>query len=107
MPRPERALDPLAGPVQQFADGLRQLRTKAGNPGYRELARMTGYSVSTLSDAAGGRRLPGLPVVRAYVTACGGDPDEWEERWREVAAGLAARDTPAQRSPYLGLASFQ
>jgi WD40 repeat protein len=107
MPRPERALDPQAGPVQQFAGDLRQLRQKAGNPGYRDLARATGYSVSTLSDAAGGRRLPGLPVVRAYVTACGGDPDEWGERWRFAAARLAARDTPARRPPYLGLASFQ
>src|SRR5688572_31921346 len=101
MPRPERALDPLAGPVQQFAGDLRQLRQKAGNPGYRELARATGYSVSTLSDAAGGRRLPGLPVVRAYVTACGGDPDEWGERWRSAAVALAAGDTPAQGTPYL------
>jgi WD40 repeat protein len=107
MPRPERALDPRAGPVQQFAGDLRRLRQKAGSPGYRELAQATGYSVSTLSDAAGGRRLPGLPVVRAYVAACGGDPDEWEDRWRSAAVTLAARDAPAQRAPYLGLASFQ
>jgi WD40 repeat protein len=107
MPRPERVLDPLAGPVQQFASDLRQLRQKAGNQGYRDLARVTGYSASTLSDAAGGRRLPGLPVVRAYVTACGGDLEDWERRWRLVAATLAARDASTQRPPYLGLASFQ
>jgi WD40 repeat protein len=107
MPRPERVLDPLAGPVQQFADDLRRLRQKAGGPGYRDLARATGYSVSTLSDAAGGRRLPGLSVVLAYVTACGGDGGEWEERWRSVAAMLAARDAGAQLPPFLGLASFQ
>jgi Helix-turn-helix domain len=57
------------GPVQQLAGQLRQLRQKAGNPGYRELARATGYSATTLSDAAGGRRLPGLPVVRSYAAA--------------------------------------
>jgi WD40 repeat protein len=46
-------------------------------------------------------------VVRAYVTACGGVPGEWEQRWRSVAATLAARDAGAQRPPFLGLASFQ
>ena len=28
-----------------------------------------------------------LPVVLAYVQACGGDPQEWEVRWREAARG--------------------
>jgi hypothetical protein len=111
MPRPERALDPSAGPVQLLANDLRQLRQRAGNPPYRELAQHAGYSVTTLSDAAGGRRLPALPVLRAYVRACGGDPGEWEERWRDAATTLAAGSKAGSdtddRAPYLGLAGFQ
>ena len=73
MPRPERALGTAEGPVQQFATALRQLRQEAGNPGYRELAVRAGYSVTTLSVAADGRRLPSLPVTLAYVRACGSE----------------------------------
>src|SRR6266511_3482183 len=112
MPRPERALDPTAGPVQSLAADLREIRRRAGSPGYRELSRIAGYSSTTLADAAGGRRLPPLPVLRAYVSACGADPAEWEERWRTVAAQLAQDDaaaeaTPGDPAPYLGLATFQ
>lgn len=110
MPRPERPLDPCAGPVQRFATELRRLRAGAGNPGYRKMAERVEYSATTLSDAAGGRRLAPLPVVRAYVRACGGDPAEWEQRWRAVAADLAdGQDaaSSAQQPPYQGLASFQ
>ncbi|GGK32690.1 hypothetical protein GCM10010124_26830 [Pilimelia terevasa] len=112
MARPERVLDPTAGPVQEFAAALRLLRRSAGNPGYRTLADRAGYSPSTLSDAAGGRRLPGLAVVRGFVAACGGDPAEWEERWRAASAALTAQANvrtgrDADAPPYLGLASFQ
>jgi WD40 repeat protein len=107
MPRPERSLDPSDGPVQLFAGKLRRLRQRAGSPGYREMARTTGYSMSTLSDAAGGRRLPRLPVVRAYVAACGDDPVAWEPLWLDVAAALAGRDASPQEPPYQGLVTFQ
>ncbi|GGK08873.1 hypothetical protein GCM10010123_43420 [Pilimelia anulata] len=111
MARPERVLDPTAGPVQEFAAALRELRRAAGNPGYRALAARTGYSPSTLSDAAGGRRLPGLAVVRSLVEACAGDAGEWEQRWRRTAATVAAQSATGaddgDRPPYLGLASFQ
>ncbi|GGK08868.1 hypothetical protein GCM10010123_43410 [Pilimelia anulata] len=109
MARPERMLDPTAGPVQEFAAGLREVRRAAGNPGYRELAERTGYSPSTLSDAAGGRRLPGLAVVRAFVDACAGDTAEWERRWRAaVRQQPAGPSLPAGREepPYRGLTSF-
>jgi len=89
MPRPERALDPSAGAVQGFAGELRVLRQRAGTPGYRKMATAGRYSATTLADAAGGHRLPALPVVLAYVRACGGDLAEWEERWRQTARRLA------------------
>ena len=54
MPRPERPLDPSDGPVQRFAGELRELRRRAGNPGYRELALQAGYSAA----ASGARCRP-------------------------------------------------
>ncbi|RSM52829.1 hypothetical protein DMH03_39125 [Amycolatopsis sp. WAC 01376] len=109
MPRRERPLGPGDDVVVSFAADLRLLREKAGGPTYRELSSRAGYSAAALSEAAGGRKLPGLAVTTAYVTACGGDVPAWEERWRAVAAGLAATSGEHDDSelPYLGLAAFQ
>ncbi|KAA2258816.1 AAA family ATPase [Solihabitans fulvus] len=111
MPRPERQLGPENDVLQRFAADLRRLRESAGSPGYRELARRANYSSTTLSDAAGGRRLPSLPVTLAYVGVCDGDRAEWEARWRAVAAELAPTELEAPdndiRAPYVGLAAFQ
>ena len=115
MPRPERSLDDAAGPVQLLAAQLRALRLAAGNPGYRELAELAGYSAATLANAAGGRRLPSLVVTLAFVRACGGDEAVWEGRWRQAAAeetALRAGASPAPgepgagEAPYLGLAGY-
>ncbi|MGW2974505.1 nSTAND1 domain-containing NTPase [Streptomyces mirabilis] len=106
--RQEGPLDPNAGPVARFAAELRKLRAEAGSPTYRVMAQRTGQGASTLSQAAAGERLPTLPVVVAYVRACGGDETEWETRWREAAAEVAAepRTEDAVR-PYRGLARFE
>jgi hypothetical protein len=77
MPRPERALDDDDTALTRFALDLRALRDGVGRPGYRVLAELTDYSVSTLSEAAGGRSLPTLAVAVAYVQACSGDIVEW------------------------------
>lgn len=94
MARRERALDPAAGPVAAFAHGLRQVRAAAGSPTYRALARTAGYSATTLSEAAGGSRLPTWDVTLAYVQACGGDVASWRDRWERTHAALA-EVTPA------------
>jgi hypothetical protein len=94
MPRTEKALDPLSGPLAAFAYDLRILREKAGHPPYRALARRAGYSASTLSVAASGSMLPSLDVTLAYVQACGGDPEAWSERWHALVA-QTARDESA------------
>ncbi|MGY6655237.1 nSTAND1 domain-containing NTPase [Amycolatopsis sp. TRM77291] len=109
MPRRERPLGPGDDVVVSFAADLRLLREKAGGPTYRELSTRAGYSAAALSEAAGGRKLPGLAVTTAYVTACGGDVPAWEQRWRTVAAGLAAAagERDETELPYLGLAAFQ
>lgn len=88
MPRPERPLDSSDGPVQRFAADLRTLRQEAGNPTYRQLAKEVHFSKATLSSAASGHRLPTWDVTRAYVGACGGDIEQWRQRWSEVRREL-------------------
>jgi transcriptional regulator with XRE-family HTH domain len=69
-------------PTVIFARDLQGLRQAAGLT-LRQLAQLTRYSTATLSTATSGRRLPSLPIVRAYVKACGGDVGEWERRWQD------------------------
>ncbi|MFF9039712.1 helix-turn-helix domain-containing protein [Streptomyces sp. NPDC014892] len=109
--RREVPVDPGAGPVQRFAFELRKLRTEAGGLTYRAMAERAGYSITTLSQAAGGEQLPTLPVTLAFVRACGGDPAEWEARWQQAVEEAAAfdpdGDETAAEPPYRGLARFE
>ncbi|MFD6180672.1 helix-turn-helix domain-containing protein [Streptomyces goshikiensis] len=110
--RREVPVDPAAGPVQRFAFELRNLRTEAGGITYRVLADRAGYSITTLSQAAGGEQLPTLPVVLAYAAACGGDRAVWEARWRQAVEEAAAVSGPGDDSeevdpPYRGLVRFE
>ncbi|QOV36986.1 hypothetical protein IM697_00465 [Streptomyces ferrugineus] len=110
MGRPERPLDPTAGPVPRLAHELRELRRTAGNPSYRKMAETAGFSATTLSQAAAGERLPSLAVVQGYVRACGGDPDEWEPRWKDAEAEVAGEvreDDEEAAPPYRGLSRFE
>ena len=66
--------------IAAFARDLRVLRSKTGLD-YPDMAEKSHYTMRTLASAAGGLRLPTLPVLIAYVNACGGDVAEWEERW--------------------------
>ncbi len=96
--RPEQAVDVGCGPVAAFATLLRDLRLSAGRPSYRELSTRANYSSSALSEATRGRRLPSLEVTLAFVRSCGGDEEEWTNRWHECAEQLAMLE---QRSPDL------
>ncbi|MGI5456378.1 hypothetical protein ACQEWB_25070 [Streptomyces sp. CA-249302] len=109
MGRPERPVDPEAGPVQRLAHQLRALRQDAGSPSYRTMAKTAGFSATTLSQAAAGERLPSLDVVRGYAHACGADPEEWVPRWKEAEAeaGGTARPDEDTPPPYRGLARFE
>ncbi|MGW3353084.1 helix-turn-helix domain-containing protein [Nonomuraea rubra] len=99
--RRERPVPP--GPLQEFAQGLRDLRMAAGNPSYRAMERKAGYSSSALSAAASGDRLPSLAVTKAYVGACGGDQDEWARTWNALREDLDNQahdgEAPARPSP--------
>ncbi|WP_436949845.1 nSTAND1 domain-containing NTPase [Streptomyces sp. SudanB52_2052] len=109
--RREVPVDPGAGPVQRFAFELRKLRAEAGGLTYRVLAQRAGYAVTTLSQAAAGEQLPTLPVVLAYVQACGGDVADWEARWKqavdEAAASSSREEEGGGTPPYRGLARFE
>lgn len=113
--RPEKALDPQAGPTARLAGELRALRRAAGSVPYRELSARAGYSVTALSQAAAGNRLPSLPVTLAYAEVCGGVRTEWERRWREAEAeaateALASLELGADSGatpPYRGLTRFE
>ncbi|MFI6291485.1 hypothetical protein ACIBEJ_07835 [Nonomuraea sp. NPDC050790] len=109
MPRPERPLEGDDPEVLRFAADLRRLRAKAGDLTYRQMARRAHYAAATLSEAASGRRLPTLAVALAYVRVCGGDPEEWEHRWRELRSreSDAAEPVAGEAAPYPGLAAFQ
>ena len=83
--------------LEAFARDLRALRAKAGLD-YPEMAELSHYTMKTLASAAGGLRLPTLPVAVAYVRACGGNVAEWEDRWQKLAAKAAA-DAAKKRRP--------
>jgi hypothetical protein len=106
VPRQERPLESEETPLLKFAADLRRLRRAAGAPTYRELGRRTNYSPAALSEAVSGRRLPSFAVTLAFVRACGGEVDDWTNRWRQLAAVVPAggRGTP---SPYVGLTAYQ
>ncbi|GAA3808856.1 hypothetical protein GCM10022403_048680 [Streptomyces coacervatus] len=110
MGRPERPVDPQAGPVQRLAHELRELRKAAGSPSYRTMAKAAGFSATALSLAAAGERLPSLAVVQGYVRACDGDPAEWEPRWKDAEAEAnqaPVEDMEDAPPPYRGLARFE
>jgi hypothetical protein len=91
--------------IAAFARDLRVLRSKVGLD-YPEMAEKSHYTMRTLASAAGGLRLPTLPVLIAYVNACGGDVGDWEERWGRLTksgkkghAALPAGDGAAGSQP--------
>ncbi len=96
--------------VAAFARDLRVLRAKAGLD-YPNMAEKSHYTMRTLASAAGGLRLPTLPVLIAYVKACDGDVSEWEERWGKLVrsgkkghSALPAAETDT-RAPGQGAAA--
>jgi WD40 repeat protein len=106
MGRPEKPLDPDAGPVEEFAFALRELRRAAGRPTYRDLAAASDYSAAALAAASRGDQLPSMAVALAFAEACGGERAEWENRWRKASAEIASAEESGS-CPYLGLAAYE
>ena len=91
--RPNGPAQPVASiapdGLEAFARDLRALRAKA-DLDYPEMAEVSHYEMKTLAAAAGGLRLPSLPVAVAFVRACSGNVAEWEERWQKIAEKITA-----------------
>jgi transcriptional regulator with XRE-family HTH domain len=92
--RPEIRLDRDGSPARELAFWLRQVRTDAGLT-YAQLAARTDYSISTLQEAASGKRLPTLSVTLAFAGACGADIGEWREYWTDLSRARATGDSSA------------
>ncbi|MEU4561075.1 tetratricopeptide repeat protein [Actinoplanes sp. NPDC023936] len=94
--RREEAIDAnLPAHRVAFATRLRDLRRECGQPSYRVLSRLGHCGFGSLSEAAGGRRLPSWQTTRGYVTGClrhaGRDAEidrvlpEWRRTWEAAA----------------------
>lgn len=70
-----------------FGAALDELRRQR-QLSYRSLGLKAGYSSPVLAKAASGRERPTLKVVRAFVSACGGNVAEWTTRWRTMSAAV-------------------
>ncbi|ADG76504.1 hypothetical protein Cfla_3633 [Cellulomonas flavigena DSM 20109] len=99
MARPENPIASANTAVAAFAEDLRRLRSDAGSPTYRELARYALFSASVLSSAASGQRLPSLQVTLAFVAACGGDREAWRNRWLQLAMLTGGEIVRERRQP--------
>lgn len=98
-------------PVGQFCERLRELRLQAGSPTFRELARRTHFSASTLASATTGKRLPTEAVLMAFVVACGQEAGPWVADLRAATAPSMPSRTceasgPASLDPSSGRTTF-
>ena len=82
--------------LEAFARDLRALRATV-DLDYPEMAEASHFEMKTLAAAAGGLRLPTLPVAVAFVRACGGNVAEWEDRWQKLADRLTAEAARKRR----------
>lgn len=84
--------------VGRLADFQRAWRATAGLT-YEDLAHATGWSASTLGNAASGRRPPRRDVVRDAVTHCGGPEQEAIDLWRQARYHQRLADRPRPQAP--------
>ncbi|MGH3805059.1 MAG: hypothetical protein ACRDRU_00140 [Pseudonocardiaceae bacterium] len=92
MTTPPDDIDPLdATTVAEFAECLRAVRLRAGNPSYRTLQQWGERNKiplprSTVQDALAGRRLPRKNLVQALVRACGVPASDrrWDIAWTRL-----------------------
>ncbi|MEV4083305.1 NBR1-Ig-like domain-containing protein [Nonomuraea fuscirosea] len=105
--------DPESGPVALFAHRLWELKERAGDPSFADMASRLGAaaSKSSLAAAARGSALPSWETTWEFVRVLaidrlGGDPEEVRREWRthwERAANLGYSDGgptgPAESGP--------
>lgn len=77
----------------RFLNELRALRDLAGLH-HADLAARAHYPSEVLRAAEAGPGLPDLPVLSAYVRACGGEVTDWEDRWRALTGSGGPESLP-------------
>jgi Helix-turn-helix domain len=97
MPRPESEITG-DGPVADLARALRELRARAGQPTYREMAGNAHASHSSLADATKGIRRPTWEVVQAFIRECGEEDDtDWLLLWEKARPQKGGGRAPSRR----------
>lgn len=93
----------------ELIEALRQFRTWAGNPSYRDMARACSGrpAASTMCRVLGRGRLPArFEVIDAIITACGGEEEDRERfasAWRRlVMPGKEPLSPPGQVRAFPG-----
>jgi hypothetical protein len=77
----------------QFALDLRRARREAGDPPYRELARQTTYSISSIWRTFNGTTFPRWRFTESLLKSCGVSDEQiagdWRQRWLRAAEALS------------------
>ncbi|MFY1632309.1 hypothetical protein ACN27F_03320 [Solwaraspora sp. WMMB335] len=89
---------PETSAIAQFGYDLRKLRQEA-KLSYGAIALSSYYSKSAVWGADQGHNLPSPNLLKAFVTACGGDPDEWIARRNTLAGAEAGRGANQRQMP--------
>jgi hypothetical protein len=94
----------------ELIEALRQFRTWAGNPSYRDMARACDGrpTASTMCRVLAGEQLPvRFEAIDAIITACGGEEEDRERfatAWRRLTMpGQEARPTPGLVRAFPGI----
>ncbi|WP_125533810.1 helix-turn-helix domain-containing protein [Streptomyces sp. WAC 06725] len=92
---------PVPEPVAAFAEQLRELRLRCFEPTEARLALQMKCGRSSVSAMLNGRRFPSWELTCAFVTACGEEPGDWLDRWRDAKRRLDAlrRDPDGRAAP--------
>lgn len=74
---------------EEFAKKLREIRRLAGDPSLEQMAKKSNRILarSTMSEVLNGKRLPGMPQLRAFLSVCGvaeHDQAAWLEAWARL-----------------------
>lgn len=73
--------------IEGFVDRLAQIRSDAGDPSFRKMAKRSGViSHATMHDAVQGVRMPSWETTVEFAQACGVDPDELRQEWEQADA---------------------
>ncbi|GIF17189.1 helix-turn-helix domain-containing protein [Actinoplanes teichomyceticus] len=100
MPKKHREpADPGSSPIAAFGFDLRLLRQQA-SLSYTAIAQASFFSKSAIHSVDQGHHLPSVSSLKAFVDACGDDPQPWIARRAVLAAQLAAsKESPEKLSP--------